>query len=86
LAARGGGWMRGKGWAKNSSSEIGATAVLTASSNRSNSTSLIALSGVRERIVSKVLCVQIEQIARFLTIARLRPALVNEVLITPSER
>jgi hypothetical protein len=42
-----------------SSCGTGATAVRTASSNRSNSTSLIALSQTSERSVAKVLCFQI---------------------------
>jgi hypothetical protein len=46
LAARGGGWKPDDEWAKKSSSGNGATAALTASSNKSNSTSLIALSRV----------------------------------------
>src|ERR1700736_690733 len=50
------------GWAKKASCGAGAMAVLTASSNRSNSTSLITLSGFRERRVSKVFWFQIERI------------------------
>jgi hypothetical protein len=53
-------WSEVNKRAKASSCGTGAIAVLTASSNRSNSTSLIALSGFRERSVSKVFCFRIE--------------------------
>jgi hypothetical protein len=58
--------------AKKSSWGAGSIAICTASSNRSNSASLIALSGVRERMVSKVLCFQIEAIAQIVMIGRSR--------------
>jgi hypothetical protein len=54
LAARGG--LKVGEVDKKSSCEAGATAVRTASSNRSNSTSLIALSEVREPSVAKLFC------------------------------
>jgi hypothetical protein len=50
------------------SSGEGATAVRTASSNRSNSTSLIALSQIPEHSVAKVFCFQIEAIAQIVSI------------------
>jgi hypothetical protein len=59
-------------WTKNSSWGAGSIAIFTASSNRSNSASLIALSRVRERMVSKVLCFQIEAIAQIVMIWRSR--------------
>jgi hypothetical protein len=59
FAAFGGGlWLSCS--AKKSCCGVGATAILTTSSNRSNSPSLIALSHVRERTVSKVFCFRIE--------------------------
>jgi hypothetical protein len=60
------------GWAKKSSCGAGSIAILTASSNRSNSTSLIALSGFRERRVSKVVWFQIERIAQIVSIRQSR--------------
>jgi hypothetical protein len=71
LAACGGTW-RGRVWAKKSSSGMGAMAVFTASSNRSNSTSFIVLSGVPELTISKLFCFQIERIAQILTIRHSR--------------
>jgi hypothetical protein len=62
------------------SSGEGATAVRTASSNRSNSTSLIALSQILERSVAKVFCFQIEAIAQIVSIERSCPCLVIDFL------
>src|ERR1700733_8701307 len=59
-------------YGKKSSCGEGATAVLTASSNRSNSASLIALSHVRERTVSKLFWFQIETIVQVLSTGRRR--------------
>jgi hypothetical protein len=79
LAARGG--LKVGEVDKKSSCEAGATAVRTASSNRSNSTSLIALSEVREPSVAKLFCFQIEAIAQIVSIERSRPNRVTNVLI-----
>src|SRR4029453_6285160 len=71
LAARGDGSRRWV-WTTKSSSGTGAIAVWTASSSKSYSTSLIALSGFREAMVAQGFCFQIERIARILTIRRPR--------------
>jgi hypothetical protein len=74
LAARGGCISKYFGEVTTKSScGTGATAVRTASSNRSNSTSPIALSQVSERSVAKVFCFQIEAIAQIVSIERSRP-------------
>ena len=71
LAARGDGWERWV-WTTKSSSGAGAMALCTASSIKSYSTSLIALSGFPEAMVAKVRCFQIARIVRVLTIRQSR--------------
>src|SRR5258707_10670123 len=74
-------WSGGR-WAKTSSCGAGSIAIFTASSNRSNSASLIALSGVfRERRVSNLVCLQIEPIVQIVSIESMVAYLVTGILI-----
>lgn len=59
---------------RKSSRGAGSIAILTASSIRSNSASLIALSHTRERMVSKVVWLPIERIVQIVPIRRFRPS------------
>jgi hypothetical protein len=61
----------------------GATAAFTASSSRSNSASLIALSRIRAPSVAKLLFFEIEQIIQIVTVRRTQAGLVAELLTGP---
>src|SRR5882757_4345968 len=80
LAARSSCCAKNFGEVTTKSSGAGATAIRTTSSNRSNSTSLIALSQVPERSVAKVFCFQIEPITQIVSIERSCPDLVTDFL------
>jgi hypothetical protein len=81
FVAFGASWTTGSGSeGAKSSCGAGSIAILTASRIRSNSASLITLSHVRERMVSKVFWLPIERIAQIVSIERFRLYLVNDRL------